>query len=367
MIHLALHESTELIALIVTQSSSTLSDLGPKELDEPSQYNFLTSIKRLNSSIVNKESQYDFVEARRIYARIFGPILPFLRSVDHIIIVPERELTIIPFPALVSQVPDSPASAKWLIEKFAFSLIPAERSLFALRSPRRREVQGHTKFLGLADPIVRSTVGQCAWYSAYGSQQVSSGSCPVYETLDQVTALSPVFGPSNSKIISGEALTYDALSEALSEPVHVVEFATHGLDAEESAREFGTREPALLLSRQPGAPAGSEWLTTTKIESLSMDADIVILSACNTIASEAGGEALSGFARAFFEAGARGVVVSNWYIDPLRTRAFLHEIAVGLKLQQSKPTPDLLREAMLARIKLDSAPRNWAMFTFVGG
>ena len=95
-------------------------------------------------------------------------------------------------------------------------------------------------------------------------------------------------------------------------------FATHGLLAGETASFSKNKaEPALLLT--PPAEASEEdngLLTASEVAQLNLDADWVVMSACNTAAGSAeGAETLSGLARAFFYAGSRSLLVSHWYVD----------------------------------------------------
>jgi CHAT domain-containing protein len=94
----------------------------------------------------------------------------------------------------------------------------------------------------------------------------------------------------------------------------IVEFATHGAVAGDLSR---TSEPGLILTPPKEATDRDDgYLSASEISSLKLDADWVILSACNTAAGEAqGAEALSGLARAFFYAGARSLLVSHWAVD----------------------------------------------------
>lgn len=88
----------------------------------------------------------------------------------------------------------------------------------------------------------------------------------------------------------------------------------------------------LLTPPQVGTEANDGYLSASEIAGLKLDADWVILSACNTAAAEAkGAEALSGLARAFFYAGARALLVSHCYVDSNATVALikgcLHAVA----------------------------------------
>ena len=94
-------------------------------------------------------------------------------------------------------------------------------------------------------------------------------------------------------------------------------FATHGLLAGETETLGSGAEPALLLTPPSTASEADDGLlTASEVAQLKLDAEWVVLSACNTAsADKGGGEALSGLARAFFYAGARALLVSHWYVD----------------------------------------------------
>ena len=97
--------------------------------------------------------------------------------------------------------------------------------------------------------------------------------------------------------------------------------ATHGLVAGELA---GVSEPALVLTPPAeGTEADDGLLTASEVAQLKFDADWVILSACNTAATDGtpGARGLSGQAKVFFYAGSRALLVSHWPVvsDAVRT------------------------------------------------
>ena len=110
-------------------------------------------------------------------------------------------------------------------------------------------------------------------------------------------------------------------------------------------------------------------LTASEVSTLKLDADWVILSACNTAAGERGGEALSGLARAFFYAGARALMVSHW---PVNSDAAVRLAAGAVEALAADPgitRAEALRQAMVAEIDRGDAhadPANWAPFIIVG-
>jgi CHAT domain-containing protein len=103
------------------------------------------------------------------------------------------------------------------------------------------------------------------------------------------------------------------------------------------------------------------YLSGSEIAGLKLDADWVILSACNTAggASTANAEALSGLARAFFYAGARALLVSHWEVDSDAT-VKLVTISIGTITQdKTLGRAEALRRAMLAVMADTTRPKDW--------
>ena len=114
-------------------------------------------------------------------------------------------------------------------------------------------------------------------------------------------------------------------------------------------------------------------LNSSEILDLKLDADLVVLSACDTGGSSAGdaaglgggGQALSGLAQAFIFAGARGLVVSHWQVDSKATQ----QLMTGMFRSGARTQADALRQAtlpMMARTDQYSHPYYWSAFTVVG-
>jgi len=150
----------------------------------------------------------------------------------------------------------------------------------------------------------------------------------------------------------------------------VLAFATHGLKAGELA---GLDQPALALSNPALThEAGDDgFLKLDDVLALKLNADWVVLSACNTASADgSGSEAVSGLGRGFFYAGARSVLVSNWAMESASARL----LTTGLFRQQAGHPgiirAEALRQAMLELKKAHPAdyghPVFWAPFSLVG-
>src|SRR5262249_46261762 len=114
-------------------------------------------------------------------------------------------------------------------------------------------------------------------------------------------------------------------------------------------------------------------LKASEVAQLKLDADIVVLSACNTAAGDKpGAEALSGLARAFFYAGARSLIVSHWPVASDATVKLMTSTFAAMAKDRALTPPEALRESMLALIDDPRSPDNanptfWAPFIVVGG
>ena len=154
----------------------------------------------------------------------------------------------------------------------------------------------------------------------------------------------------------------------------VVHFATHGLLAGETEILAASKaEPALLLTPPDLATEGDDGLlTASEIAQLKLDADWVVLSACNTAAGQSdlpGAEALSGLARSFFYAGARALLVSHWAVNSDATVRLISKAFEELKANPQIGRAEALRRSMLALIDSGDGythPSYWAPFVVVG-
>src|SRR6202007_407121 len=122
----------------------------------------------------------------------------------------------------------------------------------------------------------------------------------------------------------------------------------------------GVGEPALALTlpKQP-TEFDDGLLTASEVAQLKLNADWVVLSACNTVAGDKpGAEALSGLARAFFYAGARALLVSHWAVDSNAATRLTTSPFDLLKSDPNLGRAEALRRAELAYLSDPSDPMN---------
>ncbi len=341
--------------------------------------------------------------ASELHDALLAEVTDLIAGKD-LVIVPSKSLSALPFHALVSVKPDADAAdryreAHWLARDHAITILPSVASL-APAGHAADTSQDGSPYLAFANPLLTGRSGEdrrafdrvdCA---PRGGETVVVASAempplatlfrgasadvasvralpPLPETTDEVCAIAAVLGAPADAVYVGAAATEAAVRQLSEEgalkAASVLHFATHGLVSGELA---GLAEPAIVLTPPDLAgPDDDGLLTASEVTTLQLDADWVILSACNTASSDGGGEALSGLARAFFYAGARALMVSHW---PVNSDAAV-ELATGavgaLTRDPSIGRAEALRRAMVAEIDrggIHADPANWAPFILVG-
>jgi CHAT domain-containing protein len=149
----------------------------------------------------------------------------------------------------------------------------------------------------------------------------------------------------------------------------IVHFATHGALAGELK---AGAEPGLILTPPNEAtPEDDGYLSASEISGLKLDADWVVLSACNTAAAGTEtAEALSGLSRAFFYAGTRALLVSHWAVHSDATVKLITKTVSAMAADTSVGRSEALRRSMVALIEQGEPyvghPAYWAPFVVVG-
>jgi CHAT domain-containing protein len=187
---------------------------------------------------------------------------------------------------------------------------------------------------------------------------------PLPETANELCEVARIIGADRGEIRIGKRATETEIKRlsASGDLAHfrIVHFATHGTLA---GQLEGTSEPGLILTPPAtGTDADDGYLSGGEIAGLKLDAEWVILSACNTAGGTGEGEAaeaLSGLARVFIYAGARALLVSHWEVDS-HAAVKLVTGAIGAQSRdRSAGRAEALRRAMLTAMADTSRPSGW--------
>jgi len=264
------------------------------------------------------------------------------------------------------------ADLPYLLRDFSISYIPSASVLSWLAdSPppsALAEKESKKRFLAFADPIYDSNVteepltrGTALASVAPPPQERGLGPMPRLEgTAREVKAIASLYPESEVQLYEREqAKEENVKSNPLLETAQRVHFATHGV--------LNERQPELSGLRLTRTPADDGLLQVHEIFDLNLQAELVVLSACNTgRGKEVTGEGLVGVTRAFLYAGTPSVVVSLWQVADAQAPDLMLGFYEGL--DRSGDKAEALRQAKLAMIRGKSyaRPYYWAPFILVG-
>jgi CHAT domain-containing protein len=246
--------------------------------------------------------------------------------------------------------------------------------------------QAAKPLVGFADPVfgapfkggvaARAATTKTRAYSSFWKGSTAdldvlrAGLTPLPETAKELRSVARSLGADTKDLHLGSDASEGTIKRIDLRPFRVVYFATHGLVSGEVA---GLGEPALALSLPAAASEADDGLlTASEVAALKLNADWVVLSACNTAAGDKpGAEALSGLARAFFYAGARALLVSHWRVDSEAAARLTTSTFEALQKDQRIGRAEALRRAMLAYMNDTSSPWNaypdfWGPFSIIG-
>ena len=261
--------------------------------------------------------------------------------------------------------PDHLAQAPWLVRSHAIRIVADPGSL-----RRERGVLAARGFLGVGAPdvlplAVQSGLPQTTLRSGEG---LGTPLAPLPRAWAELQQLALTLDSADSLVLAGAEATEARLASLDLASYGVIAFATHGLADGDVP---GLDEPALLLTAaDPARKDGDGLLTASEIAALRLDADWVILSACETAAGEStSAPGYSGLARAFAQAGARSLMLSHWRVRD--DAAAILSVATLRGAAQGLSRAEALRQAqltLLARTDLADAahPALWAPFVILG-
>ena len=351
------------------------------------------SVKQVSIGVLNE-----------LYLQLFAPAVPKLAGVKHVLVVAAGPLQSLPLSMLVATPsPEIKSDADyrqvdWLIKHYAFSVLPSVSSIQAFRK-FVKEGNVQEPFAGFGDPLIgdesgiaRGTRPKVDLASVFRSANVRGNATTgaansqvaidiadvelirrqerLPETADELRAMGKILNANPNSIWLRENATETRVKGMDLSRYKTIAFATHGV----MAGEIDLGEPGLILTPPAqGTVEDDGYLSAGEIAMLKLNADWVVLSACNTASSDGtpGAESMSGLAKAFFYAGARSLLVSHWPVMSEATVPLTTEMLKEYEANPAEGKAEAQRKAMLALMATPAHPEYahplyWAPFVVVG-
>ena len=333
-----------------------------------------------NARTLGDIPDFDVAAAHDLYRLLLEPVKDGWQDANSLLVVADGALGYLPLSVLPTAATDLPPqggalfanhrSVPWLVRTHAVTMLPAVASLRTLRGLPPAPA-GRKAYVGFGDPYFSAAQASArpTETMTVAGRAVETRGLPVRlraaprtsdldsaelarlprlpDTADEIKSTALALGADPTRdVFLGSRASEEAVKGVDLSGYKVLAFATHGLVPGDLD---GLREPALALSA-PSVVGGSEdgLLTMGEIMGLKLDADWVVLSACNTgTGSGAGAEAVSGLGRAFFYAGTRALLVSNWPVESTSAKTLITDLFKRQAANDNLARAEALRQAMI--------------------
>jgi CHAT domain-containing protein len=321
---------------------------------------------------------YDLAAAHALYRDLLGPGARAMQGVASLTVASSGALASLPFAALITRPATGSGEAAyrdapWLVRDMALAYVPSPQSFLTLRrNARPSDAPQRYAGFGAFQPPARDAI----------RRSLPGAAC--VRDADAVAGLGalPLSGPevrlagrrlnADASVRLGPAFTRNAVLQGGLDRYRIVHLAAHALLPTELAC---LNQPAILASAPAGGDGRGALITAEDIVSLRLNADLVVLSACNTAGPDGrnAGEAFSGLARAFFFAGTRGLIATHWAVADESTALLMLNTVLAVADGQAGPQAlrtqqvQVLSEAGQGETPARWAhPFYWAPFVFAG-
>ncbi len=278
-------------------------------------------------------------------------LVPVLKAHPSLLYYAAGALGAVPASLLVEHEPDARGPA-WLIRTHDIRVVTN------LDMTSEAAAAGASRFLGVGAPALGSPErGASRGGLAFRNGRVVAHDVKSLPALpgaaSELVALKTLLGGREDTLLLGKAATETAVKALPLESYGIITFATHGVSPGDYG---GLSEPALVLTPPPSPKAGDDGLlTASEIAGLRLNADWVVLSACDSGgAAESGAATYSGLASAFRQAGAHALLVSLWPVRDDAAKALT--VATVRNFRDGASRSQALQRAILALIDDPSLP-----------
>ncbi|NER84324.1 MAG: CHAT domain-containing protein, partial [Leptolyngbya sp. SIO1D8] len=270
---------------------------------------------------------------------------------QNVVFIPQGELFLVPFPALKDN------NGNYLIENHTILTAPsiqvlqltqdiAETNTTLSSKPYNPLIVGDPTMPEITSLSETGTFDTVRLHPLYGARQEAEA---IGEFLE-------------AAVLIGNDATEATVKQRLAN-ADLIHLATHGLLEYGDPRETGSRDTPGAIALAPGNGEDG-LLTSAEILQMDLQADLVVLSACDTGRGRITGDGVIGLSRSFIAAGVPSVIVSLWAVPDAPTAELMTEFYRQLDQGQNKA--QALRQAMLIMMQDHPDPKDWAAFTLIG-
>ena len=264
---------------------------------------------------------------------------------SHIIFIPQGQLFLVPFPALQD------ANGKYLIEKHTILTAPA---IQVLDLTHKQSLKPHPADLQPALVVGNPTMPKVTTKLGDSPQQLSNLAGAEQEA-NEIAKLFKTEAFTRNQAIKAKILP--KLSQA-----RIIHLATHGLL--DDVKGLGV-PGAIALAPSGNGQLNDGLLTANEILDLKLNAELVVLSACDTALGQITSDGVIGLSRSLITAGVPSVIVSLWSVPDAPTAELMTEFYRNWQ-ERKLDKAQALRQAMLKTMENHPNPKDWAAFTLIG-
>lgn len=332
----------------------------------------------VSSKLGGKLPSFEVKSASELYSRVLAPVERIWKGKKILIFASSGALSQIPIETLVTKSGDSnsssPSQINWLIKDTAVAYTPSVSGWLALKKGKFNGAQN--AYVGFADPVFaikganqgsnksKGTAIEVEGVGLVNAIEYSQLS-PLPETKAESIAIAKALNTNPEQTVYWGARASKSTVQSLNlSDYKVVAFATHGLVPGDFPK---LNQPALAMS-VTNENGNSPLLTMDDIMRLKLNADLVVLSACNTASADGKtDEAFSGLARGFFYAGTRSILATEWPVETNSAKKLMETLFRNYAQDPKKSISESLQKAQLSFLNTEYAhPFYWAPYILIG-
>ena len=290
-------------------------------------------------------------ESRKLYDALLKPIGETAQK-DTLIVVPDGQLLLVPFDALTD------SAGRYVVQTRTVIYSPSASSFYLLREQKRLQAVSKALLVVGGVPYAGSSMNRSVLTKGFNR----AGFVDLPGSEDEVRIAQTAFRGQKVDLLLGASATEAAFKAATSQAHRVIHLAVHAF----ADSTFPDRAALVLLSDRSAGEDG--FLQASEIAQMHLQADLVVLSACETaVGSLQGQDGIANLSRAFLMAGARSVISTLWEVDDSSSLFLMKRFYAHLATNQSAASAlTAAKRDMLRTLGSKALPYQWAGFIIEG-